>query len=103
MALPAAKPMSWLDPRIDHGIIVHPSPSSVGTLPPGKPMMQNQFPNLQLLQIEGQQAKLESIPAQWPNLKLQRIPVRWPEFTLSPVGEVSSDGIKLRKTPTDSQ
>jgi hypothetical protein len=40
------------DAEIDPKIIVHPPQSSIGVQPPGTPMAQNVYPNLQMLPIE---------------------------------------------------
>ncbi len=62
----------WNDARIDPRIIVHPPPSSVGTLPPGTLVAKNLYPDLRFQ------------PVQWPNLKFQRIPTQWPRFEIVP-------------------
>jgi hypothetical protein len=40
------------DAEIDLKIIVHPPQSSIGVIPPGTPMAQNEYPHLQMLPIE---------------------------------------------------
>jgi hypothetical protein len=40
------------DAEIDPEIIVHPPQSSIGVIPPGTPMAQNEYPHLQMLPIE---------------------------------------------------
>jgi hypothetical protein len=40
------------DAEIDPKVIVHPPQSSIGVTPPGTPMAQNEYPNLQMLPIE---------------------------------------------------
>jgi hypothetical protein len=40
------------DAEIDPKIIVHPPQSSIGVIPPGTPMAQNEYPHLQMLPIE---------------------------------------------------
>lgn len=40
------------DAEIDPKIIVHPPQSSIGVIPPGNPMAQNEYPHLQMLPIE---------------------------------------------------
>ena len=40
------------DAEIDPKIIVHPPQWSIGVIPPGTPMAQNEYPHLQMLPIE---------------------------------------------------
>jgi hypothetical protein len=75
----------WDDAQIDAKIVVHPPPSSIGALPPGTLVAQDQYPGLQLLAIEQSQAKGQPIPTRWPNLKIENIPIAWPKFEIKPV------------------
>ena len=40
------------DAEIDPKMVVHPPQSSIGVIPPGTPMAQNEYPHLQMLPIE---------------------------------------------------
>jgi hypothetical protein len=71
--------------QVDPKMIVHPPKSSLGTLPPGTMVAQNEYPGLQLLPIEIASAKGKPIPIVWPNLKLQSIPITWPKLKSLPV------------------
>jgi hypothetical protein len=69
----------------DPGFVIHPPKSSIGAIPPGVPVAQERYPNLQFLRIDSASATVQGIPTKWPKLKLQGIPAQWPKNELLPV------------------
>jgi len=71
--------------QIDPLMIIHPQQSRLGVQPPGTPILQNDYPGLELLPIELSSVRLEEMPITWPNLKLQTIPIVCPKAKLIPI------------------
>jgi hypothetical protein len=62
------------DAEIDPKIIVHPSATSIGVLPPGTQVAQNAYPHLQLRPIESSNSALQQTPTNWPSFQIETIP-----------------------------
>jgi hypothetical protein len=77
----------WDAERIDPEMAVHPGKERIGTLPPGTPIQQNQFPKLVFQPIGLQSLKAKPLSTKWPELKVQPIPTEWPKFALRTVQE----------------
>jgi hypothetical protein len=65
--------------QIDPQMIVRPPKSGIGEQAPGKLIAQNLYPGLQLLPIDGSNAKVEPIPITWPKMKMGNIPPACPD------------------------
>ena len=65
--------------QIDPKIIVHPPKSGIGEQVPGTLVAKNLYPGLQLLPVEGSNAKVEPIPTTWPKMKMGNIPTTCPD------------------------
>ena len=78
---------------IDSKCIVHPPLRSLGALSAGKPILQDRYPGLKVMPVDGDgeklEAKVEDIPVQWPRLKVDSIPTSWPKLEFDPVAEKS--------------
>jgi len=66
------------DAQIDPKIIVHPPATSIGELPPGTQVAQNEYPHLRLLPIESTNSALPETQQTGPAIKLKRFPPQWP-------------------------
>jgi hypothetical protein len=62
------------DAQIDPKIIVHPPATSIGELPPGTQVAQNEYPHLRLLPIESTNSALPETPTNWPSYQIETIP-----------------------------
>jgi hypothetical protein len=82
----------WDGAQIDPKIIVHPSPSKLGALPPGALVARNEFSGLRLLPIGSPSPRPKAVPTQWPDFNLQAIPAQWPKFNLLPVNSLPVQG-----------
>jgi len=75
----------------DEKFILHPPKAWAGTISPGVPSMQNRYPGLKIQPLcEPQnktEARLDAIPAKWPDLKIESIPLAWPKVKISGVQE----------------
>jgi hypothetical protein len=82
-----------LSPRIDEGSIMHPPAGSFVLQPAQAPTLQAQklYPGLKLQPVDS--AKLEAIPAQWPNFCVENIPTQWREMKITPIRMGSTTGV----------
>lgn len=82
---PAPKVDRWSS-SIDSKCIVHPPKASQNAFSAGEPFMQDRYPGLMKMPVQGMEgkteARVEGIPTQWPALRVEAIPVEWPKLSL---------------------